>query len=100
MRIQFALERSDAATIYATLFRSHAAIAQAFGAPLEWGHAPDTPPREATRYEMVYRIPSLSLHDLPAPQWPDLQTQMIDAMVRLEHTLYPRLQPWFDDDFF
>ncbi len=99
-RVQFALERSDGDTIYATLFRSRTAIDQAFGAPLEWGHAPDTPTQRASRYEIAYRIPSPSLRDLPATQWPDLQAQMIDAMVRLEHTLYPHLQPWFDDDFF
>jgi len=35
-RVQFALERSDGDTIYASLSRSRAAIEQAFGAPLEW----------------------------------------------------------------
>src|SRR5689334_9942279 len=35
-RVQFALERSDADTIYATLSRSREAIEKEFGAPLEW----------------------------------------------------------------
>jgi hypothetical protein len=99
-RVQFALERSDADTIFTTLSHSREAIEEAFGAPLEWNHAPFIVTRRATLYEIVCRISSLPLRDLPANQWPELQAQMIDAMVRLEHTLYLQLQPWFDDDFF
>ena len=98
-RVQFALERSDADTIYATLSHSRAEIDQAFGVLLEWRQEPFSATRRAALYEIAYRIPSLPLRDLPADQWPDLQGQMIDAMVRLERTLYPHLKPWFDDDF-
>ena len=99
-RVQFALERSDADTIYATLSRSRTAIDQAFGAELEWHQESFSATRRAAGYEIVYRIPSPPLRDLPPEQWQDLQDRMIDAMVRLERTLYPRLKPWFDDDFF
>ena len=99
-RVQFALTRSDADTIYETLMQSRAAINEAFGAPLEWHHAPFTATARSSRYEIAYRIPSLQLRDLPEAEWPALQAQMIDAMVRLERTLYPRLKPWFNDDFF
>jgi hypothetical protein len=98
--VQFALERSDADTIYATLSGSRALIEQAFGAPLEWRHEPFTPARRATLHEIVYRIPSPPLRDLPPTQWPDLQAQMINAMVRLERAVFPHLQPWMEDDFF
>ena len=98
--VQFALERSDADIIYASLLQSRAVIEQAFGAPLEWKHASYSGTRRASLYEIVYRIASPPLRDLPANQWPELQAQMIDAMVRMEQTLYPQLQPWFDDDFF
>ena len=99
VRVQFALERSDADTIYETLTHSRAAINETFGAPLEWHYAPFTTTSQASLYEIAYRIPSLPLRDLPEAEWPDLQAQMIDAMVRLERTLFPRLQSWFDDDF-
>jgi len=99
-RVQFALERSDGDTIYASLSRSRAAIEQAFGAPLEWRHEPFTLTRRSTLYEIAYRIASPALRDLPPTQWPDLQAQMIDAMMRLERAVYPHLQPWLEDDFF
>jgi hypothetical protein len=99
-RVQFALERSDADTIYATLSGSRAVIEQAFGAPLVWHHEPFTQTRRATLYEITYRIPSSPLRDLPPEQWSDLQVQMIDAMARLEQAVYPHLQPWLEDDFF
>jgi hypothetical protein len=99
-RVQFALERSDGDTIYATLSRSRATIEQAFGAPLAWRHEPFSRTRRSTLYEIAYRIPSPALRDLHPTQWPDAQGQMIDAMVRLERALFPHLQPWLDDDFF
>ena len=99
-RVQFALERSDADTIYASLLRSRTLIEQAFGAPLGWRHEPFTRTRPSTLYEIAYRIPSVALRDLPPSEWPELQGQMIDAMVRLERALFPHLQPWLDDDFY
>jgi uncharacterized protein DUF4268 len=99
-RVQFALERSDGDTIYATLSHSRAAIEQAFGAPLEWRHEPFSYTRRSTLYEIVYRIPSPALRDLPPTEWPDLQGRMIEAMERLERTLFPHLLPWLDDDFY
>src|SRR5215510_9348069 len=77
-RVQFALERSDADTIYATLSRSCTEIDQAFGAPLEWRQEPFSATGRAALYEIAYRIPSPPLRDLPADQWPELQSQMID----------------------
>jgi hypothetical protein len=99
-RVQFALERSDSDTIYASLSRSRVAIEEAFGAPLEWRHEPFTRTRRSTLYEVAYRIRSPALRDLPPTHWPDLHAQMIDAMVRLERAIYPHLQPWLEDNFF
>jgi hypothetical protein len=99
-RVQFALERSDADTIYATLSRSRAEIEQAFGAPLEWRHEPFTRTRQATLYEITCRIPSRALRHLPPTRWPDLHAQMVDAMARLERAIDPHLYPWLEDDFF
>jgi hypothetical protein len=99
-RVQFALERSDAHTVYATLSRSREAIEKEFGAPLEWRHEPFTRTRRASLYEVVYQIPSPPLRELPPAQWSELHDQMIDAMARLERIFYPHLQPWMEDEFF
>jgi Domain of unknown function (DUF4268) len=97
MRVQFALNRSDGDSIFANLSRSRAAIDQAFGAPLEWGQEAFSL-RRGRLYEIAYRIPTPALRDLPPTEWPALQAQMIDAMARLESTMYPRLQPWLEEN--
>jgi hypothetical protein len=58
--------------------------------------------RKLKDYLIAYRIPTPALPDLPPAEWPTLQSRMIDAMARLESTMYPHLQPWLkeNDRFF
>jgi len=102
-RVQFALERSDADTIYATLSGSRAVIEQAFGAPLVWHHEPFARTRQATLYEIAYRIPSSPLRDLPPKQWSDLMIHVRPYLpddrafvLSLAPRLIIGLPPWRD----
>jgi len=97
--IRFTLHRSDAETIYEALLRARVEIEHMFGAPLQWRREPFTRERRSALYEIAYCIPCPALRDLPSEHWPDLQNEMVDAMVQLEQAVVPQLQPWLNEDY-
>ncbi len=85
--VEFALLRSDGEQIN-----------EAFGGSLLWL-------REAHSSEHPWPYPALawtiacpSLRELDRESWPAIQSQMIDAMVRLERAVVPYLQRWLEED--
>ncbi len=96
--VELALLRSDAEQIYNSLVRRRKQINAAFGGPLHWlrdAHSPDQPlPYPA----LVWTMACPSLRELDREDWPVVQSQMIDAMVRLEQAVVPYLQRWLKED--
>jgi len=96
--VEFALRRSDGEQIYTGLVRRREQIDAAFGGPLRWlreaRSATDPWPYPALRWT----APCPPLRDLDRSQWPALQAQMIDAMVRLERAVVPHVQQWLAAD--
>ena len=96
--VEFALLRSDSERIYKSLVRQRKQINEAFGGSLLWL-------REAQSAEHSWPYPALAwtitcsgLRDLDREAWPAVQSQMIDAMVRLEQAVVPYLQRWLEED--
>jgi len=71
--------------IFDRLFVSKEKVEEAFGEPLEWQRLDD---RRACRIR--HRLPLGGLAD--RDRWPEIQEAMIDAMVRLEKALKPRIK--------
>ena len=96
--VEFALLRSDGEQIYKSLVRRRKQIDEAFDGSLRWQ-------REAQSSEHPWPYPALAwtiacpcLRDLDRETWPSIQSQMIDAMVRLERAIVPYLQRWLEED--
>lgn len=96
--VEFVLLRSDSEQIYKSLVRRRKQINEAFGGSLLWL-------REAQNAEYPCSYPALAwlivcsdLRDLERESWATVQSQMIDAMVRLEQAVVPYLQRWLKED--
>ena len=96
--VEFALLRSDGEQIYKSLVRRRKQIDEAFDGSLLWQ-------REAQSSEHPWPYPALAwtiacpgLRDLDRETWPSIQSQMIDAMVRVELAVVPYLQRWLEED--
>ncbi len=72
--------------IFDTLLKSKADVEKEFGRPLEWERLDN---RRACRIRST--INAGGWKD-PEEQWPEIQEQMIDAMIRLEKVLAPRIE--------
>ena len=97
-QVAFILQRSAADAIFARLVQQRAPIEAAVRAPLTWLPAWRRPDHRWPVPAIVRVIACPGLRDLGQEAWPALQTQMIEAMVRLERALVPHLQPWLTDD--
>ncbi len=96
--VEFALLRSDSEQIYNSLVRRRKQINAAFGGSLLWlrdAHSSEHPWPYAA---LAWTIACPGLRDLDRESWPAIQSQMIDAMVRLEQAVVPYLQRWLEED--
>lgn len=71
--------------IFDALFSNKSEIEEKFGAPLEWQRLDD---RKGCRIRSL--VEGLGLED--RENWPNLQDQLIDAMIRLHKALQPFVQ--------
>jgi hypothetical protein len=95
--IAFTLVRSDGEEIFEHLSAHRIQIEADFGGALRWVQAFPVPGDTYPAPALVTSVPCLGLHDLPRDQWPALQLQMIDAMVRLEQAVAPQVVTWLPD---
>ena len=83
--VEFALVRSDGEQIYHSLVRRRKQINEAFGGSLLW-----LPEAHSSEHLWPYHtIACPSLRELDRESWSAVQSQMIDAMVRLERAVAP-----------
>jgi Domain of unknown function (DUF4268) len=66
------------------LFKEKVAIEHEFGSPLQWERLDH---RRASRIKVQFLDGGLTSPEV----WPIVQDKMVDAMVRLDHTLRPRV---------
>jgi len=86
--------RSDGEQIYRRLVRRRRQINAAFGGSLLW-----LPDAHSSEHPWSYHaIACPSLRELDRQSWSAVQSQMIDAMVRLERAVAPYLQRWLEED--
>ncbi|WP_129677678.1 hypothetical protein [Candidatus Chloroploca sp. Khr17] len=95
--IAFTLVRSDGDKIVAHLLARRSQIEADFGGTRRWIQAFPVPGDTYPAPALITRIPCPGLRDLPRTQWPPVQTQMIDAMVRLERAVAPQVVAWLPD---
>ena len=95
--IAFTLVRSDGGEIFEHLSAHRIQIEADFGGALRWVQAFPVPGDTYPAPALVTSVPCLGLRDLPRDQWPVLQLQMIDAMVRLEQAVAPHVVAWLPD---
>jgi hypothetical protein len=84
-RVELYFYRHDAKRTFDQLLLHKAEIEAAFGAPLSWQRLDDK-----TACRIAYEITSGG-YQSDETQWPVIQAEMIDAMVRLEKALTPFL---------
>jgi hypothetical protein len=96
--VEFALLRSDSEQIYKHLVCHRKQINEAFGGSLLWQREAQNAERSCPYPALVWIIACPGLHDLDREDWPSIQSQMIDAMVRLEQAVVPYLQRWLEED--
>jgi hypothetical protein len=88
--------RSDGEQIYHHLVRRRKQINEAFGGSLLWeARSPEQP---FPYHAIAWTIACPGLHELDRECWSAVQSQMIDAMVRLERAVVPHLQRWLEED--
>lgn len=75
----------DSERIFDALYQNRQAIEMAFGASLDWQRLDD---RRACRVRYVFAGNGL----LDRGGWPELQRNLVDAMIRLERTFRPEIQ--------
>jgi hypothetical protein len=96
--VEFALLRSDGEQIYKSLVRRRKQINEAFGGLLLWLQEAQNGEHSWPYPALAWTIACPGLRDLDREAWPTIQSQMIDAMVRLEQAVVPYLQRWLEDD--
>jgi Domain of unknown function (DUF4268) len=96
--IEFALLRSDGEKIYNSLVRRRKQINEAFGGSLLWLRDARSPEQPVPYQAIAWTIAYPNLRELDRTSWPAVQSQMIDAMVRLEQAVVPYLQRWLEED--
>jgi hypothetical protein len=96
--VEFALLRSDGEQIYHRLVRRRKQINEAFGGSLLWLRDARSPEHPFPYHAIAWIIACPSLRELDRASWPAVQSQMIDAMVRLERAVVPYLQRWIEED--
>jgi hypothetical protein len=95
--IAFTIVRSDADEIFEHLLQRRDTIEADFGEALRWVQAFPVPGNTHPSPALVTRVACLSLRDLPRVDWPAVQAQMIDAMVRLEQAVAPHVAAWLPE---
>jgi hypothetical protein len=83
------IDRGDAKEnkrIFDHLFAHKEEVEKVFGGPLTWERL------DARRASRVKHVIASGGYRSPEPQWPAIQTEMIDAMCRLETALTPQLE--------
>lgn len=95
--IAFTIVRSDGDEIFAHLLQQRDQIEADFGGLLRWLKAFPVPGNAHPSPALVANVACPGLRDLPRAQWPTVQTQMIDAMVRLEKAVAPQVAVWLPD---
>ncbi len=83
---------------YTALLRRRKQIDAAFGGPLHWLRQAHDLEDQWPSPALVWALPCPPLRDLDRSQWPTLQAQMIDAIVRLERAVVPHLDKWLSED--
>jgi hypothetical protein len=96
--VEFALRRSDSEQIYKNLVCHQKQINEDFGASLLWLREAQDVEHSWPYPALVWTITCPGLRDLDREAWPAVQSQMIDAMVRLEQAIVPYLQHWLEED--
>ncbi len=96
--VEFALLRSDGEQIYNSLIRRRKQINEAFGGSLLWLRNARSPEQPFPYHAIAWTIACPSLRELDRESWSAVQSQMIDAMVRLERAVAPYLQRWLEED--
>lgn len=77
-------DREQNKTIFDALYEGKESIEQEFGGSLDWQRMPD---KQASRIEKRFQSGGIANPD----SWPALQDKMIDAMIRFEAALRPRI---------
>jgi len=95
--VAFVLGRSDGDQIYTALVRQRTQIEADFGGPLRWLRQAHDPTDQGLSPALLWALPCSPLRELDRSQWPALQAQMIDAMVRLERAVVPHLAKWLNE---
>ncbi len=93
----FTIVRSDADEIFEHLLQRRDTIEADFGEALRWVQACAVPGTAHPSPALVTRVACLGLRDLPRTDWPAVQAQMIDAMVRLEQAVAPHVAAWLPE---
>lgn len=96
--VEFVLLRSDSEQIYRSLVRRRKQINEAFGGSLLWLREAHNVEHPCSYPALVWPIICSGLRDLERENWATVQSQMIDAMVRLEQAVVPYLQRWLEKD--
>jgi len=96
--VEFALLRSDGEQIYHSLVRRRKQINDAFGGSLLWLRDAHSSEHPWPYHAIAWTIARPSLRELKRESWSAVQSQMIDAMVRLERAVAPYLQRWLEED--
>jgi hypothetical protein len=96
--VEFALLRSDGEQIYNSLVRRRKQINEAFGGSLLWRRDAQNAEHPWPYHALTWTIVCPGLRELDRESWPAIQSQMIDAMVRLEQAVVPYLQRWLEED--
>ena len=93
----FTIIRSDADEIFEHLLQRRDMIEADVGEALRWVQAFAVPGNAHPSPALVTRVACLGLRDLPRSDWPAVQAQMLDAMVRLEQAVAPHVGAWLPE---
>lgn len=84
-RVELLIQRDDGRQLLSKLRDDQEAIAAAFGAPLSWQE------KEGVRQCRVFHQVEGG-YGSPEADWPAIQDRLVDAMIRLDAALRPRVQ--------
>jgi hypothetical protein len=93
----FTIVRSDADEISEHLLQRRDTLEVDYGEALGWVQAFAVPGNAHPSPALLTRVACLSLRDLPHADWPAVQAQMIDALVRLEQAVAPHVAAWLPE---